>query len=326
MTVLVTGAAGFVGCHLIEALAAAFPDSPIVAADAEAPDPVARQVWRGLGRRLIPAAVDVTDRAAVAGLVWRHQPAVIVHAAAVTPTPAQERASPMRVMDVNLGGLANMLDVAGVVPGVRRVIFLSSTGVFGPGVSVDEPCAETVDPRPSNLYGISKRAGEDLVRRWGELTGISATSLRLGSVFGRHERKTPKRGRTSSIARLVAAGRKGRTAKVHGGAIVRDWLDGDDLGAAVARVATAYAVGHPLYHVVGPRVPFAAIVEMLEAAGISARWVDDPKLADVALLEADVRAFVSPARFENEFGPIARTPMEAALGRLVLEPVGEAAE
>ncbi len=325
MSVLVTGAAGFVGCHLVEALAAAFPDAPIVAADAEAPDEIASAVFSRYGRRLVAATLDVTDRVAVAGLVWRHQPTVIVHAAAVTPTPAQERASPLRVMEVNLGGLMNVLDVAGVVPGVRRVVFLSSTGVFGPGVGLDGPCDEGVDPKPASLYGVSKRSGEDLLRRWSELTGISGTSLRLGSIFGRYERPTPRRGRMSAVARLVEAGRGG-VATVHGRTVMRDWLDGDDLGAAVARVARAYAIGHPLYHLVGPRVPFERVVAGLQAAGLAVGWTDDPDAADVALLERDVRAEVSAARFENEFGPIARTPLPVALGRLVATPCGAAAE
>ena len=325
MTVLVTGAGGFVGCHLVEALAQAFPGDTLVAADASPPDAVAAQVFAAVGERCRVLSLDVTDRAAVASVIADYGPRLVVHAAAVTPTPEQEREDPIGILDVNLGGLANVLDAAGRLGGGGRVVFISSTGVFGPGVGLDGPVDETADPRPGHLYGLSKRAGEDLLRRWCTLTGADGASLRLGTIFGRYERATPRRGRLSAVARLLSAGQGGRTVAVHGAAVMRDWLDADDLGAAVVRLSLAPRLAHTLYHVVGERRSFGDVAALAAAAGIGLRWVDDPQAADVALPVTDVRAEASTARFEAEFGPISRTPLAAAVGRLVGHPAAGSA-
>ncbi len=325
MTLLVTGAGGFVGCHIVEALARAFPGEALVAADVAPPDAVAAGLFGTIGERCLVVPLDVTDRDAVAAVMSAYRPTLIVHAAAVTPTPAQERSNPIRILDVNLGGLANVLDAAGRVPGLKRVLSISSTGVYGPGVGIDGPVDETADPRPSHLYGLSKRAGEDLLRRWCELTGVSGASFRLGTVFGRLERPTPHRGRQSAVANLVGAGRGGRVAVLHGSAVVRDWLDGDDLGDALARVAAAPSLAHSVYNLVGERRTFGDVAAMAAAAGIASRWVDDPASADVALLASDVRAEATTGRFVAEFGPIARAPLADAIRRIAAAPAGEAA-
>lgn len=325
MTVLVTGAGGFVGCHLLEALARAFPGDTIVAADASPPDAVADAVVSAIGERCRVRRLDVTDRAAVASVIADYGPRLVIHAAAVTPTPEQEREDPIGILDINLGGLANVLDAAGRLGGVGRVVFISSTGVFGPGVGLDGPVDETADPRPGHLYGLSKRAGEDLLRRWCTLTGADGASLRLGTIFGRHERTTPKRGRLSAVARLLEAGQGGRSVAVHGAGVMRDWLDADDLADAVMRVALAPRLSHTLYNLVGERRSFGDVAGLAASAGLGLRWVDDPHAADVALPVTDVRAEASTARFEAEFGAISRTPLSAAIGRLVGRPAGSAA-
>lgn len=312
MTVLVTGACGFVGCHVVEALARAFPSTPVLAADLSEPDPVARQLFEGFQGQVEAVPLDVTDRAAVADLVGRTRPESIVHAAAITPTPQQERDDPVRILDINLGGLANVLQPAGAVPGLRRVVFLSSTGVFGPAAG-NGPLDEEADPRPHILYGIAKRSGEDLLRRWAEVTGVSGASLRLGAIFGRHERPTPHRGRMSAVGRLLAAGAGGREVAVLGRTVLRDWLDGDDLGDGVARLLAAPKLGAALYHVTGERLAFGAIVAAAMAGGLRCRWVDDPAMADVTQLEQDNRPETPPVRFEREFGALCRRPVTEAV-------------
>jgi nucleoside-diphosphate-sugar epimerase len=315
MTVLVTGASGFVGCHIVDALARLDPDRVIVAADRVSPDEVARAVHLAHPLTVRPIMLDVTDRDAVRTIVAAVRPTAIVHAAAITPSPEQEREAPMRIVDVNLGGLTNVIAAAGEAGSVQRFIFLSSTGVFGPDAAprIDED----EDPRPVHLYGITKRAGEDIVRRWGEVTGISTASVRLGSIFGRFERPTPSRARLSAMARLIQAGSVHRVAKVHGREVERDWLAGDDLGAAVHTMLAAPSLGHSLYHVVGQHLRWDAVVEIAAQAGIRSDWVDNPLDADVSLQSHEIRIELSTRRFTEEFGEVVRTPMVDAIASII---------
>ena len=208
-----------------------------------------------------------------------------------------------------------MLAASGEAGSVQRFIFLSSTGVFGPTAAPRSD--EEDDPRPVHLYGITKRAGEDIVRRWGELTGISAASVRLGSIFGRFERPTPSRARLSAMARLIQAGSGDGVAKVHGRDVERDWLAGDDFGGAIHAMLSASGLGHSLYHVVGQHLRWDAVVETAAEAGIRSIWVDDPLEADVSLQAHEIRMELSTKRFTEEFGELVRTPMVDAIASII---------
>ncbi len=315
MTVLVTGASGFVGCHIVDALARLDPGRMVIAADRVSPDEVARGVNLAHPLTVRPMMLDVTDRDAARALVAEARPTAIVHAAAITPSPDQEREAPMPIVDVNLGGLVNLLAAAREAGFVQRFIFLSSTGVFGPEAVPKSD--EEDDPRPVHLYGITKRAGEDIVRRWGELTGISTASVRLGSIFGRFERPTPSRARLSAMARLIQAGSGNRVAKVHGRDVERDWLAGEDFGAAVHAMLNAPSLRHSLYHVVGRHLRWEAVVEAAGQSGIRSVWVDDPREADVALQSHEIRMEISTKRFTSEFGELARTPLADAIASII---------
>ena len=100
----------------------------------------------------------------------------IVHAAAVTPTAAEEVSFPARVLEVNLLGSVAALDFARSLPGgqLRRFIYTSSDGVFNaPGLARGYPpaaaAAAAAAPAASSLYPISKYAMEKVVERYAEL-------------------------------------------------------------------------------------------------------------------------------------------------------------
>jgi nucleoside-diphosphate-sugar epimerase len=105
MSILVTGASGFVGAHIIDTLLASGKEV-ILAADLEsAPSPVE-------DRRVQHLALDVTDAGAVRRLIGSMRPEAVVHAAAVTPSLEEEATQADRIVAVNAGGSANVAAAA----------------------------------------------------------------------------------------------------------------------------------------------------------------------------------------------------------------------
>ena len=184
--VLVTGAAGFIGSHLVEALLARGDD--VVGLDnfdAFYPRPVKEENLAGCRRsgrfRLVEA--DVRDRQVVADHLTADS--VVVHLAALAGV-RQSVADPGRCADVNVGGtvpvLAAMRDA-----GATRLVFASSSSVYGDDTPApfreDAPAMAPVSP-----YGATKRAAELLIQSLAPLAGLRAASLRLFTVFGPRQR------------------------------------------------------------------------------------------------------------------------------------------
>ena len=150
MKSLVTGGAGFIGSHLVDALVAA-GDQVVVLDDLST------------GRRENLAQVadviefiegDVADRATVDRAVAGCDR--VFHQAAVASVPATvER--PVATHHVNLGGALMVLEAARAA-GVKRVVFASSAAVYGDTGA--EACVETAAPNPQSPYAVEKLAAE----------------------------------------------------------------------------------------------------------------------------------------------------------------------
>lgn len=95
--------------------------------------------------------------------------------------PMVARDNPFSMVQVNIVGTANMLEVARV-HGATRFIYCSSTSAYGP--TPPGPVPEDVAMRPSTVYGASKVAGEQLVSTYAAQYGLDGTSLRLSWVYG----------------------------------------------------------------------------------------------------------------------------------------------
>ena len=195
MSLLVTGAAGFLGGAVMRALAARFPGEAVVAVDLETP-----RRANGPGRL---CHVDVADATAVSEMMEALRPRVIVHAAAMTPTPEIESAQAPRIVAVNVAGTAAVMQAAAAV-GVRRCLLVSSQAVYGTSPSLPDPVPETTPPAPETLYGITKLAAESVAQRIAALHGISCAVVRVASLYGLSEcasasrprptRRSPTRG------------------------------------------------------------------------------------------------------------------------------------
>jgi UDP-glucose 4-epimerase len=175
MRVIVTGGAGFIGSHVIEAYLAKGHEILVV-----------DSLWEhGGGKRAnVPDGVefvqmDIRDKA-LSGIFDRFRPDIISHHAAQHSVAISSR-DPIFDADVNIIGLLNLLENASRT-GVKKVIFASSGATFGNPPSL--PINDQTPQRPTSPYGISKMIAEHYLRFYKAERGIDFTALRYGNVYG----------------------------------------------------------------------------------------------------------------------------------------------
>jgi UDP-glucuronate 4-epimerase len=260
--VLVTGAAGFIGSHLVEALAARGDE--VVGIDNFDPfyDRAMKEAnLRDVGTgRLDFHEVDMLDVDRVAGLLTPDT--VLVHLAAkagVRPSIAD----PAGYARANVEGTAAVLEAARRAR-VVRIVFGSSSSVYGDTTPApfreDAPALDPVSP-----YAATKRAGELLVRAAAALNGFRAASLRFFTVYGPRQRPDLA---IHAFARRMADGRP--LILFGDGTQSRDYTYCDDIVAGVVAAVdwTARApVGMEIFNLGGSRpLPLTVLVGELSAA------------------------------------------------------------
>jgi len=173
MRVLVTGGAGFIGSHVVDAYVTAGHDV-IVVDDFS----TGKQKNRNPRARFIQA--DIQDPA-VRRLIVKEQGEVLNHHAAQMDV-RRSVADPLFDARINLLGLLNILEGAREA-GVKKVIFASSGGtVYGEQEAF--PASEEHPTRPISPYGVSKRAGEHYLYFYSVEYGIPYIALRYANVYG----------------------------------------------------------------------------------------------------------------------------------------------
>jgi UDP-glucose 4-epimerase len=221
MRILVTGGAGFIGSHVVDAYLAAGHD--VLAIDS---------LWEhGGGRRenVPPAAgflqLDIRD-AALAGAFRDFSPEIVSHHAAQHSVAISAR-DPRYDADVNVNGLLNVLENA-QKSGVRKVIFASSGATYGEPTHL--PISEATPQLPESPYAITKLIGEHYLRFYNLQHGIDYTILRYGNVYG--PRQDPN-GEAGVIAIFIARFLKHQGIRIFwDGEQTRDYVYAGDVAAA----------------------------------------------------------------------------------------------
>ncbi|MFI6645640.1 UDP-glucose 4-epimerase GalE [Streptomyces sp. NPDC050504] len=235
MTFLITGGAGYIGAHVVRAMAEA-GERCVVLDDLSTGD--ARRLPEGL-----PLVVgSVLDRDAVEDTLDRYGVTGVVHLAAKKQV-GESVEVPLHYYRQNLHGLTVLLEAVAAA-GVRGFLFSSSAAVYGmpdtDAVTEDTPCA------PLSPYGETKLAGEWLVRAAGQAHGFSTACLRYFNVAGAAAPELADTGVFNLVPMVLERLDAGRAPRVFGtdyptpdGTCVRDYVHVADLADAHLAVARA---------------------------------------------------------------------------------------
>ena len=237
MRAIVTGGAGFIGSHVVDALVAR-GDEVVVLDDLSSGRRPNLEGAIAAGARLVEA--DVSDPGAVARAFADARPEQVFHLAAQIDV-RRSISEPGFDLGVNVGGTINLLEAAREHD-VGRFVFASTGGaIYGEGKDLDLPVDESTPCRPDAPYGQSKFAAEGYLSLYSRLYGLSTVALRLGNVYG--PRQDPH-GEAGVVAIFSGALLAGGTPKVFGdGEQTRDYVYVGDVVNAFVLAADSESTG-----------------------------------------------------------------------------------
>lgn len=219
MKILVTGGAGFIGSHVVDAFLAAGHDVAVV-------DNLTTGAARWINPRARFHEIDLRSTG-LARVFETERPEVVAHLAAQASV-GRSVTDPALDASVNVGGGVALLECCRRY-GVRRVIY-SSSGGAGYGDTDVIPTPESHPSLPISPYGITKVAVEQYVSAWVGIYGISGVSLRYANIYG--PRQNPQ-GEAGVIAIFCHRLLTGQAPIINGdGGQTRDYTYVEDVAAA----------------------------------------------------------------------------------------------
>ena len=306
MEILVTGGAGFIGSHLVEALLGAGHGVAVLDNFNDFYDPRLKegnlQAVRG---QVELFRADLRDAEAVARAVGRERFDTVIHLAARAGVRPSIR-DPRLYVDTNVIGTLNLLEAARM-GGVGRFVFASSSSIYGlcePPFREDAPLPGTISP-----YAATKLAGEQLCSNYAHLHRLRTVCLRFFTVYG------PRQRPDLAIHQFTRRIHRGQPIDQFGdGSTRRDYTYVDD---TVQGVLGALAYEGPMFDVFNlgesETTPLNELIRQIErAVGRRARInrLDDQP-GDVPLTCADI----SKARRLLGYRPA--TPIAEGIPRFV---------
>jgi UDP-glucose 4-epimerase len=204
LKILVTGGAGFIGSHLVEAFVREGHRVRVLDDFSSG----SRGNLKAVAREVELVRGDAADPRAAARAARGMN--VVFHEGAV-PSVALSVADPARSHKANATATLTVL-LAARDAGVRRFVYAGSSSVYGD--APEQPKTEAMTPRPLSPYAVGKLTGEFYVRLFASLYGMETLTLRYFNVFG--PRQSPGSPYSGVISLFTTALLHGRTAVIYG--------------------------------------------------------------------------------------------------------------
>ncbi len=173
MKVMVTGGAGFIGSHIVDALCSKGLEVSVL-------DDLSTGRIENIKQNIKLYYGHLQDKDFVRGTILAENPSIIIHQAAQS-CAYKSLADPAHDAGVNILGTVNLLE-ASLDSGVKKIIYASSAAVYG------SPCYLPIDPKhpvkPLSFYGLAKYSAEKYIEIFNEIYGLDYTILRYANVYG----------------------------------------------------------------------------------------------------------------------------------------------
>ena len=238
-TILVTGAAGFIGSNLVKRLLNDFPDSKIIGIDSitdyydvnlkyeRLKELGIRDEKLGM-RNFVFEKGSIADKELIEKIFVEYKPEVVVNLAAQAGV-RYSITNPDAYIESNIIGFYNILEACRN-HGVEHLVYASSSSVYGSNKKIPYSTDDKVD-NPVSLYAATKKSNELFAHAYSKLYNIPSTGLRFFTVYGPAGR--PDMAYFGFTDKLV----KGETIKIFNyGNCKRDFTYVDDIVEGVVRV------------------------------------------------------------------------------------------
>jgi UDP-glucose 4-epimerase len=304
MHALVTGGAGFIGSHLVDALVARGDEVTVV--DDYSTGRIANLVSASLAGVVIHR-VDIRDAERLGHAVAVARPDAILHLAAQMDV-RRSVADPAFDARTNVEGTINVLEAARAC-GARVVNISTGGAIYGDVDTIPTP--EHVTPLPEAPYGQSKFCAERYVDLYGRLFGVRGVTVRLGNVYG--PRQDPL-GDAGVVAIFCGCLERGERPTIYGtGTQTRDYVYvGDVVDGLLAALDRPDARGE---YNIGTGAA-SSVLDIAAALAPHAHAGFEPRFADARTGEIE-RSCLDVTRAREELGFSARVDLAEGLRRTV---------
>ncbi len=319
-TILVTGAAGFIGSYLCKKLLDSINDVSVIGLDCitDYYDVSLKQerlsMLASYGERFVFVKSDISDAAAVQEIFKNYSPSVVVNLAAQAGV-RYSITNPDAYIKSNIIGFYNIIEACRHNP-VEHLVFASSSSVYGSNKKVPYSTDDKVD-NPVSLYAATKKSNELIAHAYSKLYKIPCTGLRFFTVYGPMGR--PDMAYFKFTDKLV----KGEPIQIYNnGDMYRDFTYIDDIVTGIVNVMqkspseTEDGALYKIYNI-GNNKPESLLrfVEILEQCLIKEGIIKEPgKKEFLPMQPGDVyQTYADVSDLERDFGFKPATSLEKGL-------------